>query len=246
MKKIKIISFVIGTILLANALAASLLSNMSAGLLMTYLLGAFFVLCGVFAEKIKKYVPCAIIYFVLSGVVLEAVFVLWIFAYGMTDNVTYEEDVIIVLGSGIRGEKVPPNLKNRLDAAYEYHKKNPDAIIVVSGGMGDGETITEALAMERYLFSLGVPGEKIIKEGNSTSTEENFRFSKAILDGMFDREYSVAFVTNDFHIFRASHWAKHAGFENVTHIHSGTPFWIVIPNGIRESMGIVKQVVFRS
>lgn len=245
MKKIKIITLAIGILLLINALLATAISNMTAGLFLTYCLGIFFSAFGLFAERIIKYVPKFIIYFVFGGIILEAIFVFWIYLYGMTDDVTYEEDVIIVLGSGIKGERVPPNLQNRLDEAYEYHKKNPDAVIVVSGGMGEGEKITEALAMERYLLGLGVPGGKIVKEGNSTSTEENFRFSKEILDGRFDGEYTAAFVTNDFHIFRASHWASFAGFENATHIHSKTPFWIVIPSGIRESMGIVKQVLLQ-
>lgn len=233
-----------GSVFLLNALTASILSNMSAGLLMTYFCGAFFIFCGIFADRIKNKAFKFIVSFIFVGMMCEAIFVIAIFVYGTNDTADYGENAVIVLGSGVKGEKVPPNLQNRLDAAYEYFLENPDSVIVVSGGQGNGENISEALAMQRYLTEKGIPTEKILMEDSSTSTEENFKFSKELLDSYFNNEeYSVAFVTNDFHIIRAKFWANEAGFENVSHLHSKTPFWIVIPNGIRESMGIVKQII---
>lgn len=243
MKKLKYITLGTGTVLLLNALLASILSNMSAGLFMTYFCGAFFVFGGIFADRFKNKIFRTVMSFILLGMVCEAIFVFTVFIYGANDTADYVEDAVIVLGSGVKGEKVPPNLQNRLDAAYEYFLENPDSVIVVSGGQGNGENISEALAMQRYLTGKGIPTEKILMEDRSTSTEENFKFSKELLDSYFNNEeYSVVFVTNDFHIIRAKFWANEAGFESVSHLHSKTPFWIVIPNGIRESMGIVKQM----
>ncbi|NCU26351.1 YdcF family protein [Candidatus Nomurabacteria bacterium] len=65
---------------------------------------------------------------------------------------------------------ISPKLAKRLEAAIRYHTNNPDAMIVVCGGKGDQEDITEALAMERYLLSEGIPGDIIIREEKSTST----------------------------------------------------------------------------
>ena len=108
--------------------------------------------------------------------------VICVYSFGFTDTVTYKEDAVIVLGAGLRGENLSLILRNRLDAAVEYYNENPEAVIVVSGGQGPDEDIPEAEAMERYLYEQGVPLNKIIKEDKSTSTEENFKFSKELLE----------------------------------------------------------------
>ena len=56
--------------------------------------------------------------------------------YGQHDNVTYQEDAVIVLGAGLRGDQVSLTLAQRLDAAIAYHEKNPRSVIVVSGDRG--------------------------------------------------------------------------------------------------------------
>lgn len=61
-------------------------------------------------------------------------------------------DYIIVLGSGIRSEEVPPLLKSRLDKGIEYYEKNPTAKFVVSGGQGPDEPVAEAFAMKNICF----------------------------------------------------------------------------------------------
>lgn len=245
MKKIRLFFIFAGVLLLADALAVSFLSYIHSGVTVTYALGAVFVLLGVFWTEVKKYVPKAIVCVFFCGLILEALFVSFVYAYGNADTSGYDEDVLIVLGAGLIGEEVGPNLELRLELALDYYEKNPDVRIVVSGGKGEGEDITEALGMERYLISRGVPEESIIKEEASTSTEENFRFSKALLDGLSDGEYTVSFVTNDFHIFRSSYHAESAGFSDAAHIGAPTPLYQVIPNGIRETMGIVRQIILR-
>ena len=71
-------------------------------------------------------------------------------------------------------------LKSRLDTAIEYlNITKDDTYIVVSGGQGNGENISEAKAMQRYLIQKGIEEEKIILEDKSTSTNENFKYSRA-------------------------------------------------------------------
>ena len=52
---------------------------------------------------------------------------------------------------------------HRLGKAVDANR-NYKAIIIVSGGQGPQEDITEALAMERYLKNKGIPQERIIKK----------------------------------------------------------------------------------
>lgn len=234
MQKIRVILIVLGTLITANAAAASLASNMHLGILVTYFLGIIFLAGGVFYETVRKYVPAVIRYLFVFGASTAALLLFAVFIYGNINTVTYCEDAVIVLGACIRGETVPSNLKNRLDAAVAYYAKNPDALIVVSGGMGPGEDMTESLAMKRYLLSCGIPEDVIIEESAATSTAENFRYSKTILDDLLGENYSAAFITSDYHVFRAGFRAADAGFDSISHISCKTPFYLVIPNGLRE------------
>ena len=114
-------------------------------------------------------------------------------------------DVIVVLGAGIYGEIPSRILTSRLDAAIEYQKTHGDVMIVVSGGQGKGESITEAEAMSRYLVRRGVNESSILKEERSTNTRENLAFSIALMaeHGLEPEETSVSVVTNEFHLYRA-------------------------------------------
>lgn len=240
----KYISIALGAVLLASAVAYSFGSNFTVGTAAAYILGLALLSYGVFHKKLSSVMPkwlkrtCGI------GLLFIFVFVACIYLCGSDDNVTYDEDVIIVLGAGIKGETIGRNLQARLDTALEYYRRNGDAYIAVSGGQGPYEDITEALAMERYLISKGVPAGRIIKEERSTSTEENLRFTKEILDSRFDSDYSVAIVSNSFHIYRASVYAQAEGFDDVTHIHAKTPWHTTIPNGLREMLAILKMWIF--
>ena len=144
---------------------------------------------------------------------------------------------VILLSAGIFRE----SLKNRLDAVVDYCQENPEVTIIVSGGQGPQETITEALAMERYLLEQGVREEQIVKEQMATSTRENFLYSKEILDRRFDGAYKVAFITSDYHIYRANLIAKSVGFEEIAYLGSDTPWYQILPSGIRECLAVVKQ-----
>lgn len=237
MKTLRMILIFAGAAVTLNAVAASFISNMHAGIVCTYVLGAVLVCAGIFFESL----PVFIRYAFLAAAGLGVVYLVVIFMYGHIDNVTYSEDAVIVLGAGIRGEDVSSSLKNRLDAVTEYHKKNPTAVIVLSGGQGEDEQIPESLAMKRYLISAGIPEELIITESESTSTSENFLYSKKILDGYFDNSFAIAFITNDYHVFRGEYSAKCAGFDSITHSHAPTPPLLILPCGIREGLAIIKQ-----
>lgn len=230
---------ILGGAVVINALIASVLSNLSTGTLLTWLLGLFLMALGVAARRIPPWISYA------AAGVLTAVIVAVgsLFIGGSADTVTYHEDVLLVLGAGIQGDKPTESLQNRLDRAVLYSEQNPDALIIVSGGQGPQETVTEAYAMEQYLLSKGVRADKILKEEAATSTTENFRFSKTILDERLDGAYSLAFVTTDYHIPRSTLNATQNGFPDATHCHSNTPWYMVLPNGLRECAALGKYLI---
>ena len=230
------ISLILGAVLLFNAVWVSVASNIHAGVFALWFLALLFIFAGVFYHRIPMLVKC--IFYI--GAALAFAAVAFLLLWGKIDTADYDEDAVIVLGAGLRGDKPSMALAARLDTALEYYQKNPDAVIVVSGGQGDDELISEALAMERYLAERGVPLSSIIKEDRSTSTQENFSFSKALLDSYIGKDYTVVYVTNEYHIFRAGLIAKKVGIETASHISGTSPWYIVLPGTIRECMAIVR------
>ena len=243
---IRILLIIVGTFLIIETLALTLVVSFNLGIVATVGIGLVYLLYGIFYERISILTRSSLLKWIKITAFGINVFMLSIILYisvlGKVDTVTYREDAVIVLGAGIKGESITLPLMYRLDKSIEYYKKNPKTIIVVSGGQGYDETITEALAMERYLVSKGIPKNKIIKEERSTSTYENFVLSKKILDNYFKREYKTVFITNDFHIFRAKEISKVAGI-NGTYIHAQIQWYLVPVTYIREFMAIIKLFI---
>ena len=118
-----------------------------------------------------------IIIFVSSFILLEGLIFLNINETKDIDKVD-NIDTMIVLGAKVNGTEVSKTLKLRLDKAIEYYNKHKDINIIVSGGQGNNEGITEALAMKNYLVSNGVNINNIIEENKATTTLENIMYSK--------------------------------------------------------------------
>jgi uncharacterized SAM-binding protein YcdF (DUF218 family) len=117
--------------------------------------------------------------FLVSFIVIEAV----IIANSSTDRPAEQpSDFFVVLGAGLKGEQLSETLRRRLDTGVQALKQNPDIPVILSGGQGPGEAVSEAEAMSKYLTGLGIPQERLILESQSTSTEENISFSKEIID----------------------------------------------------------------
>ena len=125
-------------------------------------------------------------------------------------------DFIIIHGAGLlNGEKVTPLLKSRIDKAVEAYRQssNPDVKIIASGGQGGDEKISEAQAIFNYLLEeTDIPREAILLEEDSTTTYENLFFSKEMGEELVANPRFL-FVTNDYHVFRTSTYARRIGMK---------------------------------
>ncbi len=239
---LKIIVAAVGAAIALNGIALFFVSNVNFGSFLTVGFGIVIFLIALLFKKLGKLLKTLLI----VGVGAAVIFSSFLIIYGKSDNVTYNEDAVIVLGAAVHGKTPSLTLKRRLDKAVEYHAQNPDAVIVVSGGQGAQEDISEAEAMQNYLIDNGVPEDKIIKEENATSTYENFKFSKEILTDKFGEEYTTAFITNEYHILRASLCAKQAGIKTATHLHSSTTLSYIVSGVLRECLAVIKYLVFKN
>ena len=151
-----------------------------------------------------------------------------------------EPQTIIILGSGLFGDKVPPLLAQRLDKGLAiYEKFNRKPVIIVSGGQGDDEWISEAEAMAGYLMEKGVPTDSIFLENKSRTTLENLTFSKELMLVQGMEQDRVALVTNSFHALRAGIYMKQVGLKGRS-IGSRTAFYFLPSAWIRETAGLIR------
>lgn len=192
-----------------------------------------------------KWLYSSIITFCVLDLFMTFMFLLYLLYSIFYQFIPFKKEVhyIIVLGSGIRSEDVPPLLKSRLDKGIEYYHKNPNAYFVVSGGQGPDEPVSEAFAMAKYLYSQGISKERVLLEVQSTTTFENMKFSKRIIEKHIGPDHSlknqnIIFTTNNYHVFRAAIYSTKAKL-NVHGIGAPTAYYFLPTALIREFIAII-------
>lgn len=231
----RLLLLVAGAALSANAAWLAVTANLTLGTVMVALLGLGCLACGIWFSRLTRHrVIGAVALLVVVAVVGLAGFLA---NHGTNDTAGYDEDAVVVLGAAVHGRELSNTLVRRLDVALDYHRRNPSALVVVSGGQGPQEDVPEAVAMRQYLLDHGVPGELIVAEDRSTSTEENFANTKALLDQRLPAGYRVVFVTDEFHVYRAGGIAAAAGLV-ANHASSRTPWYFWASNYLRETVAV--------
>ncbi len=241
MKVIRIICILLGAFLVLDTIAVSTLSNFNLGVILPAIIGLPLLLLGAFMHHMTGGFWAFLKWFLLCCYALGAVFLLVMGILMGTASKRADEvdaDALIVLGAAVHGDKVTWVLSNRLDTAADYLAAHPDTLCVVSGGQGGGESVTEASAMYKYLVERkGIDPERILVEDRAESTKENFAFSKALIEQRLGSDASIAFVTTDFHVFRARRVALKTGIDAVG-IAAPDVWYIRINNFLRECVGI--------
>ena len=241
---LRVILIALGAFGILDTAAISLRSNPNLGVLLPAILGAPLLLTGIFLPQLTRWARdgfgAVCKWAFLGG---YALLFLAFFATSMLINTAASHtapagaDALIVLGAGLHGDRPTLVLTRRLNTAYDYLMESPETVAVLSGGQGDGETVTEAGAMAKYLIGRGIPPERLIEEGQSTNTSENFAFSAELIRERFGDDAEIAFVTTDFHVYRASRVAARQGVE-VQGVAAPDVWYIRLNNHLRESVAI--------
>lgn len=151
-------------------------------------------------------------------------------------------DYIVIHGAGLVGREPSPLLAGRIDKALElWDRQGRKGVFIPSGGQGADEEVSEAEAMANYLLAHGVPEEQIMREDRSTTTMENLRFSKELMDRRSAGEqYRCAVVTSDFHVFRCAEYAHKLGIQ-ADGVGSKTRGWLWPASFIREFLAVTRE-----
>ncbi len=153
-------------------------------------------------------------------------------------------DIVIILGAKVNGSQPSITLQNRLDAAYTYLLNKPNSLVVVSGGQGIGEDISEAQAMKNYLLERGIQENRIFLEPESKTTRENLCYSQQILKAAGHSSQRVLIVTSDYHLFRAC-WLAKQYFTSVDGLPGQSEWAMCVNYAIREYFAVSKMFLLR-
>lgn len=146
---------------------------------------------------------------------------------------------VVVLGCRVYGETASLSMVERLNAAKKYLMENEAAMCILSGGQGDGENISEAECMYRYLVNEGIDSKRLYKEEKSESTRENLYYSQQLIE---EKGFNptIAIVTSEYHEYRAGKIAESLGMEYGA-VPAKTAFWLFPTYYIRELYGILYE-----
>lgn len=166
--------------------------------------------------------------------------VFWIFAHENSGkhSPANSGECILPHDSWSKGQRVGSIiiLTIQIDKAAEYLSANKHTVVIVSGGKGPGEDISEAKAMQQGLIAQGIEEARIMMEDKSTTTHENIVFSKELIP---DTATSGLIVSNDFHIYRAVEIAKKEGLD-MKGLPAKTPKVSLLKSYTREYLAITK------
>ncbi len=108
-------------------------------------------------------------------------------------------DYLIVLGRKLNRNEPTDTLISRIDRSVSYLENNPDCKVIVSGGITEGNTLSEAEIMEKVLIKKGIDPLRIIKEDQALDTYENFYYSRKLME----EGKKACFCSSDYHILRS-------------------------------------------
>ena len=256
MMLVRVILTIIGSLMIVDCTILMAVGKVNFGSVVPFLVGMVFVAHGIFWRNIIRFIyQNRWLNRLWYG--LWMAFFIWlisfgIFAYALQQQIKQsakpipEVAAIIVLGSGTVAGKPTPTLAKRLDTAAPLIDSQKSALVITSGGIGFGQTRSEAYIMATYLYdTYDIPLKHILQEGQSTSTAENLIYSQEILAAKgISIAAPIAIVTSDFHIIRAASIARHQGYQQPIMLASPTPLSIRYNAWFREYFAFVSGWLF--
>lgn len=176
----------------------------------------------------------SVVLYVWLGIVIDK---------GMQPKADGTNAYAIILGAKVNKNGEPSlSLHYRLEAAVAYLKQYPHVSVIVSGGQGKEEPMSEAERMYTFLKEAGIEEDRILRESASTSTLENLTFSKELLP---EDETSVTIISSDFHLTRAQYLAEKLDLD-VDVVPAKTPKSVEGKLRLRERAALLKTYVMGS
>lgn len=142
-------------------------------------------------------------------------------------------DAIVVLGAAQYDGRPSPVLRARLDHGIALWRRGLAPWLVVTGGIGSGDTTSEAAVSRRYAMRNGIPDNAILVESHGRTTSESIRGVASLLS--VRHLHRVILVSDPFHMLRVRIIAGRHGLSTLMSPTANSP----ISSNIREVVGYV-------
>jgi uncharacterized SAM-binding protein YcdF (DUF218 family) len=145
-------------------------------------------------------------------------------------------DAIVVLGAAQYNGRPSPVLRARLDHALGLYREGLAPLIVVTGGVGRGDTTSEAIVGRRYLMAHDVPARAVVAQPEGRTTMASMTAVAAWLRNRGHRR--VLLVSDPFHMFRLRLEARRTRLEAYTSPTESSP---ISDNPVLELRYLVRE-----
>jgi uncharacterized SAM-binding protein YcdF (DUF218 family) len=120
-------------------------------------------------------------------------------------------DAIVVLGAAQYDGHPSPVLRARLDHAAALFRRHLAPLVIVTGGVGTGDTVSEAVVGRRYLVAAGLPADAVVAESAGRTSAASVRAAaRRVRERGGDR---AVFVSDGFHLLRLGFLARRLGLQ---------------------------------
>lgn len=123
---------------------------------------------------------------------------------GVPDNAT-----LVVLGMRLKGDRIVPDYRCRLERAYELYSAKKVRKILILGGCSGAGNLSEADCGRELLLSKGVNAQHVVTESTSLNTLENLRNARALLGDQ--KQENLIMITSRYHLARSELIARGLG-----------------------------------
>lgn len=130
-------------------------------------------------------------------------------------------DAIVVLGAAQYNGRPSPVFRARLDHAAALYQRGLAPVVLVTGGVGAGDTLNEANVGRDYLVRLGLSGDAVLPLAGGDDTHASLEQVQHWFEGRDSRR--VLLVSDGFHMLRLEIIAKRLGLTPYTSPAAGSP-----------------------
>ncbi len=163
-----------------------------------------------------------------AALLLYGILLGWVVRVSRLDE-RHPADAIVVLGAAQYNGRPSPVLRARLDHALTLYRSGLAPTIVVTGGIGTGDRMSEATVGHRYLRARNLPDSAVAVRPDGRTTAESMY---SVAEWMRSRELDrVLLVSDPFHMARLRLEARRMGLTPHTSPTRTSP---ILPGSRRE------------
>ncbi len=162
------------------------------------------------SRKFLRVVVFSLFAMLVAGILSLSVLALAIFAQARHDE-TAPAEAIVVLGTAQWDGRPSTTFQARLDHALDLYRDGYAPVVVLTGGVAEGDQYSEADVGRDYLRDQGVPDDALVSAPEGQTSVQSLRAAYDLMAGRSIQK--VLLVSDPFHMFRVKRMAEDLGLK---------------------------------